>query len=304
MNHAFDHLATHPNMQIPGPNAQRRGAHANSSLRSPLARLRADEVYLERRKYNVQNYGSSWIKPPGIFKSLHQLREERREMEEHQEAIRREQLAQELAEAEAGEELRQSDLVDGEIEQLRDLDDDIPEADTTGLDLVGADSDSADSGSEDDNVPSGVLAQRIPEDAYREALVRGEEAIDFATGPESQFGTDEDAQSQILREEDLHHRHSNEATDMGMMMNADLDDDVPEADAGGYEHTDTEAEFSSSEDDNLMIQSSHPLEGQRRSSRSNSTQQSLGVAIGDTRYHSSIAGSSPVTARITASERP
>ena len=56
---------------------------------------------MERRKHNIQNYGNSWIKPPGIPKSLYQLREEKREMEEHQEALRREALAQELAEAEA-----------------------------------------------------------------------------------------------------------------------------------------------------------------------------------------------------------
>ena len=51
---------------------------------------------------NIQNFGSTWLKPPGIPKTLHQMREEKREQEEHQEAMRREQLAQELADAEAG----------------------------------------------------------------------------------------------------------------------------------------------------------------------------------------------------------
>ena len=98
---------------------------------------------MERRKQNVQNYGSSWIKPPGVVKSLHQLREEKRELEEHQEALRREQLAQELAEAEAADELLQGEGGDGEMEEARDLDDDIPEADITGQDP-------GESGSEDD----------------------------------------------------------------------------------------------------------------------------------------------------------
>ncbi|KAM5379984.1 hypothetical protein ACJA88_005412 [Fusarium oxysporum] len=69
--------------------------------RSALARLAADEQYMQRRRLNVQNYGSGWLKPPGVPKTLHQMREEKREQEEHQEAMRREQLAQELAEAEA-----------------------------------------------------------------------------------------------------------------------------------------------------------------------------------------------------------
>jgi len=34
-------------------------------------------------------------------------------------------------------------------------------------------------------------------------------------------------------------------------MDADLDDEVPEADLGGYEHTDTEEECSSSEDESV-----------------------------------------------------
>ncbi|KFY20385.1 hypothetical protein V491_03753, partial [Pseudogymnoascus sp. VKM F-3775] len=104
-----DHLS--PNVgsgQNSGPHPLRRGQQGLAN-RTPLARLRADELYMERRKQNVQNYGSSWIKPPGVVKSLHQLREEKRELEEHQEALRREQLAQELAEAEVADELLQGE---------------------------------------------------------------------------------------------------------------------------------------------------------------------------------------------------
>ncbi|KAI9742482.1 MAG: hypothetical protein M1818_004016 [Claussenomyces sp. TS43310] len=250
VNHAFDHLAPPPPQNA--VSHARRGQYYTAAHRSPLARLRADELYLERRKYNVQNYGSSWIKPPGIFKTLHQLREERRELEEHQEALRREQLAQELAEAEAGNELLQGEGAAVEMEELRDLDDDIPEAETTGLDLDAADSDMEEGEDGNHDVPRGVLSQRMPEDVYREALVRGDEALNFSPGPEGGSSVGENNQSQMLREEDLLHEHDRDLEDdmdMGMGMDADLDDDVPNAETGEYEHTDTEAELSSSEDE-------------------------------------------------------
>jgi hypothetical protein len=69
--------------------------------RSLLGRLHAEELLLERRRAAVTNLGSTWLKPPGLAKTLFQMREERREAEEHAEAMRREMLAQELAEAEA-----------------------------------------------------------------------------------------------------------------------------------------------------------------------------------------------------------
>lgn len=210
---------------------------------------------MERRKQNVQNYGSSWIKPPGVFKSLHQLREERREMEEHQEALRREQLAQELADAEAGDELLQGEGGDGEMEATRDLDDDIPEAETTGIGEEGSDND----GFENDAQAAsrGVLSQRMPEEAYREALVQGEEALGRRFGGDDDSDTDVDDQLQMLREEDLVHESGPRPVadiDMVIDMEADLDDDVPDAEHGEYEHTDTDAELSTSDDGSIGMQ--------------------------------------------------
>jgi hypothetical protein len=204
---------------------------------------------LDRRKQYVQNYGSSWIKPPGIFKSLHQIREERREMEEHQEALRREQLAQELAEAEAADELLQGEGGDAEMVAGRDLDDDIPEADATGL--AGADSDNEEAENDGEAAPRGMLAQRMPEAAYREALVRGEEVLARRFAGEGGADSDDDNQSQMLQEEDLVHERGHPRlgdVDMGIDMDADLDNDVPDAEPAEYEHTDTEAELSTSND--------------------------------------------------------
>ncbi|RDL38280.1 Uncharacterized protein BP5553_02620 [Venustampulla echinocandica] len=256
-----------PNQTQPSHPSQRRHHHAMH--RHPLARLRLDEEYIERRKQNVQNYGNSWIKPPGISKSLYQLREEKREMEEHQEALRREALAQELAEAEAAEgvdALLGGEGLDaeegmGEGEE-RDLDDDVPEAETTVLEGDGDEDedaeedddqdDSADEDLEQEDVPRGVLASRVPDDVYREALARGEEIGAPRFGDEGNSTVDDEDNSHMLQEEDLVQETELQGDpDEDMDMDADLDDDIPEA--GGYEHTDTEDELSSSDDDDESL---------------------------------------------------
>jgi hypothetical protein len=213
---------------------------------------------MARRRQNVQNYGNSWIRPPGIAKSLYQMREEKREMEEHQEAMRREALAQELAEAEAEgleEMLRREGggEAEGEMEEGRDLDEDVPEgeADVTGMGEEDDDEDEEDGGDRvngEEEVPRGVLASRMPEDVYREALVRGEEARGTMFGDGSTV--DEEDREQMLQEEDLVHE-TQEQGDLDMDGDVNLDDDIPEAEEGGYEHTDTEAELTSSEEESV-----------------------------------------------------
>lgn len=251
---------------------------------------------MERRKQNVQNYGSSWIKPPGIPKSLYQLREEKREMEEHQEALRREALAQELAEAEADgvEDLLQGG-VEEEMEEVRDLDDEVPEAETTGLDAED-DSENEDEENDSDDVPRGVLASRMPDDVYREALVRGEQARTTGFGEDGGSTIDEEDPSQMLQEEDLVHEQRDGDHDMDMDMDADLDADIPEAeDAGGYEHTDTEEELTSSEEDDSSEEGQGILRSRRGAAasmvRSDGTQNSMDLSSMVSR--SSQIGSSP-----------
>ncbi|KAK0127590.1 hypothetical protein ONS96_007118 [Cadophora gregata f. sp. sojae] len=207
---------------------------------------------MERRKINIQNYGSSWIKPPGIQKSLHQQREEKREMEEHQEALRREALAQELAEAEAAEgvdDLLQGEGMDGEMEEARDLDDEVPDADVTRL--LDSDSESSEGDEENDveDVPRNVLASRLPDDVYREALIRGDEVRQTRFGDQGSVGDEDEGGEDLLQEEDLVHEHDDQQHDLDMNMDGDLDDDIPEASVDGYEHTDTEEELSSSEEE-------------------------------------------------------
>ncbi|KAI0378427.1 Apc15p protein-domain-containing protein [Hypomontagnella monticulosa] len=303
----------------------RRGAHLVE--RSPLARLQADEQNLARRRANVGNFGSTWLKPPGISKTLHQLREERREAEEHQEALRREQLAQELAEAEAAGAaggigaagvdalLDAAALGEGEdgvmddvqLDGARDLDDDIPEADDFGL---GSDDeedeeedededDDEDDDDDDDDDPEQraartqqqLMAQRMrqADDAFRESMAQGRDSTHYYGADDE---VDEEDQAQMIEEDDLIHEDGGD-----MDMDADLDDDIPEAEDAGYEHTDSEAELSSSEDDDqaemsFAAQASQPRYRQSLA-RSERTRNSL--AVSDILSHdaSSILGSSP-----------
>ena len=251
-------------------NGTQHGSHARQRgqqllERTTLARLASDEQYMHRRRLNIQNFGSGWLKPPGLPKTLHQLREEKREQEEHQEAMRREQLAQELAEAEAGGAdggPEDGTMDDVQLDGAQDLDDMIPEAD----DDFGVDDDDDDDGDEDEeNDPdraaddeamreerqNNLLASRIRNnnDAFREALVRGDPDGDDMYGGDEEL--EEEDQGHMLEESDFAGHRQASVLDgddgMGVDMDADLDDDIPEAESGGYEHTDSEAELSSSE---------------------------------------------------------
>lgn len=234
--------------------------------RTALARLAADETYMQRRRLNVQNFGSGWLRPPGIAKTLHQMREEKREQEEHQEAMRRERLAQELAEAEADAAAETMDdeqgmMDDVQLDGAQDLDDDIPDADDDFA--LGGDSDEEEPEDEEEEEPqpdseddesrredrqNDLMAARMQmaDDAFRQALVRGETDGDDMYGGEEEL--EEEDQGHMLGEDDF--ADSGNYVEDGyddLGMDGDLDDDIPEAESGMYEHTDSEAELSSSE---------------------------------------------------------
>ncbi|KAH7133190.1 hypothetical protein B0J13DRAFT_95120 [Dactylonectria estremocensis] len=255
-----DHNPRDPHSQQHGNNQSRQRVQAIE--RSALARLAADEQYMQRRRLNVQNYGSGWLRPPAVPKTLHQLREEKREQEEHQEAMRREQLAQELAEAEAEGMPEDGMMDDVQLDGAQDLDDDIPDADDDfGLhndddDEEGEDEDEDEDeeGEVDEDADESVLREerqndlmaarmRMNDDAFREALARGDPNGEEMYGGDEEI--EEEEQGHMLDEDDF----VQEGTDDGLDMDADLDDDVPEAESGGYEHTDSEAELTSSSEE-------------------------------------------------------
>ncbi|PTB63844.1 hypothetical protein BBK36DRAFT_1125138 [Trichoderma citrinoviride] len=264
-----DNLHTDPNNGgHHGPaHSRQRGQLMERTL---LARLAADEQKMHRRRLNVQNFGSTWLKPPGVPKTLHQMREEKREQEEHQEAMRREQLAQELAEAEGGGPMDEGMMDDVQLDGAQDLDDEIPDADdafdpsSEESEEDGGEEEDEENEDDDDDEEAvreeeadeealreerqhGLVAarMRMTDDAFREALIRGDPE---AGG--SMYGGDEDLEDedreQMLDEDDFAYDNTLDDGTAGD-MDADLDDDIPEADDhGGYEHTDSEAEVSSS----------------------------------------------------------
>lgn len=246
--------------------------------RTALARLAADEAYMHRRRVNVQNYGSTWLRPPGIPKTLHQMREEKREQEEHQEAMRREQLAHELAEAEAeaaGGDDDEEAMDDVQLDGAQDLDDEIPDADDDFA-LGGSSSqeeeeeDDDDEEEDEEDADNNVVQDRsaledamreerrndlmaarmrMTDDAFREALVRGDPDGDDMYGGGEEL--DEHGQGHLLDEEDFMPSSmlDGDMDDADLGMDANLDDDIPEAQDhdGGYEHTDSDAALSSDE---------------------------------------------------------
>ncbi|OBR03598.1 hypothetical protein CH63R_12725 [Colletotrichum higginsianum IMI 349063] len=278
-----------------GPSQQQQQQHSSSSRRaghllierSALARLRVDEQQMDRRRLHVQNFGSTWLKPPGVPKSLHQIREELREQQEHAEAMRREQLAQELADAEAAGQDGLEDIVEGEEgEEPRDLDDEIPDAEESfgfdgGEDSMadelssseggildnggGGGSNSSDDDEDDDDDDDDdddatavdedegerrdvlvAARMRMADDAFRQAMARGDVDGDDMYGAEEEL--EASGQGDMLDEEDLLAPGQGVGADddLGMDMDADLDDEIPEARdlSGVYEHTDSEAESS------------------------------------------------------------
>lgn len=253
-----------------------RSARGHMMERTALARLRADEQAQLWRRAHVQNFGSAWLKPPGVPKTLHQMREEKREQQEHQEAVRREQLAQELAEAEAAGLPDDGMMDDVQLDGAQDLDDQVPDADEEYAmdededdeddeldegDVVVVDDDDdghndqdemddeADAQREEDRQNDLAAARiRMADDAFREALVRGDADTDDMYGAEDQ-ATDQQGQDYMLDEDDLVHRLSTEDDAQPLNMDADLDDDIPEAESGRYEHTDSDAGVSSTSDE-------------------------------------------------------
>lgn len=278
--------------------------------RTPLSILKSDEEYLTHRLHNIRHYGSHWLKPPGLPKSLHQIREEQREAAEHAEALRREQLAQELAEAEA-EELED---LNGEGEEggeeggeVVDLDDEIPDADETGgVEDEESTSEEEDEEDEENNTSlhdtsegsmlRPILTSRLPDEAYRSALARNMPTLEPASRLEMEEEEEED--TSLLQEEDLlpsnprphplthsSHHQPLQNTLLHEDEDMDLDADIPDgSEEGGYEHTDTEAELSSSVEDDEDEEEEEDLRGVAASMvRSDGTQNSLdlsGINIG------------------------
>lgn len=189
----------------------------------------------------------------------------------------------------------------------RDLDDDVPEDEgRTELTLEGSEDEENDPEGTGERSPGDIIGRgsfggrgvgnapvmlvtprlpaRVPDDVYREALARGEDPE--PNGFDDDGSTIDDEGQGMLQEEDLVHEGHGYDVD----MDADLDAEIPDADEpSGYEHTDTEDELSSSEDDDESVDAGRlPLQNPAASMvRSDGTQNSMDLS-------SLISGSSQV----------
>ncbi|OSS47824.1 hypothetical protein B5807_06552 [Epicoccum nigrum] len=208
---------------------QRRPTHRTSTV---LASLAEDENNLEKRKLNVQRFGAGWIRPPGIAKTLQAITDEEHEKHEQEVMARREQAMMDLAAAQqeaanAEERVGREEIEDnGEMEEERDLDDDVPEAEASASELSASD---VSSDEEEDESVSG-----------NEHSVREQDT----TMP---FNEDSFIEGSMVEAEVSAMLEQEEAEMAGVLQDErDLDDDIPEA--GSYEHTDSELEDSSDDD--------------------------------------------------------
>ncbi|MCJ1340401.1 hypothetical protein MMC09_005695 [Bachmanniomyces sp. S44760] len=240
--------------------------HVNGTPRTILSILRADENNIILRKRNIQKFGAGWIRPLGVPKTLQGLSDERAEREEQEAVARRYESqtfglsmslftrsrayniipdhelamleAQAAAEAEAeaaGEMGEDGEGGDGVLD--RDLDDDIPHA---------GDVDEEDD--EDDEDEQGAEQEGwVDEDGDVDVDVTGD-AGEFNLTTEG----DGDYAEGGVNSSALESGASGLMAGMGLNSGEarDLDDDVPEA--GSYQHTDTDVEDESSEDEGRM----------------------------------------------------
>jgi len=234
-----------------------------SNAPSQLAQLRADENLIQLRKFNVMRFGAGWLRPPGITKTLQSRLEEAQEQLEQIELQRRdaELRAQEEAAQNAAGPTLGLDGTELPDQEERDLDAEVPDGELSSL-------------SSDDDPENNTTGITF----HEESLLHG-----------SPMGGRQVALD--MEEAELDGRLQDER-DLG--MEGDLDDDVPEA--GSYEHTDTEQEDDSSDEDVVEV---HPPLSQARSSARSSAQVRMSLRSDDSELlaSSSFIDTSPAILR-------
>jgi hypothetical protein len=222
-----------------------------------LQQVMRDEVAIQQRKSNVKRFGATWIRPPGVVKTLQVKLEEEQEKKEAAEQARREAMMQDLlsAQEEAARRAEQEAQGGEEVDEMeRDLDAEVPEAaddedededdddDDDDEDDEDEDEDDEEEEEEEEEPPVMSRSQNHRTSTYANeenllhgSFVGGDE--DLAPGATRHFLDAEDAEIDG-RAQDMR--------DFGV-VERDLDNDVPEAE--GWEHTDTEEEDSSGAED-------------------------------------------------------
>lgn len=202
--------------QAPGQHAQhhrqqrqqRDEEKRQQQARSPLALLAADEAAIAQRKAAIRNFGAHWIRPPGVPKTLQAMLEEEAERREQEELERQERG---LLDMQAQQQLEETRQRAAEV---------------------------AAEGGEDAGEGTGErdLDDDIPE-ADAEATFNEDSMMDGSSQMEQE-------RYEELEEAELTGAARDEE-ELGVEHERDLDESIP--DAGGYQHTDTEAEDMTSE---------------------------------------------------------
>ncbi|TKX27545.1 Apc15p-like protein [Elsinoe australis] len=272
---------------------QQRRQNPPTNPFSPLAVLKADEDAIRKRKENIARFGSTWIKPPGVLKTLQAETEERAEREEQEMLARREQMMLDMQAQQEREEMRarrEAGEMEEDEEEGVDLDDEVPDADEGDVSSEEEDDEDeeSDEGMDDEeqdldaDVPDGRgmgmerdLDMSVPEGIESTegdvtfndgSLIEGSMFVDSRAGEDAE---NEEVAREIAEQERYARIEEAELTgaaqeeyDLGMEGN--LDDSVPEA--GAYEHTDTELEDDSSEEEESFMAPPARTEPQRRTS--------------------------------------
>ena len=213
-----------------------RHAPSHNPAPTPLAKLAQDENILRTRTLNVRRFGAGWLRPPGISKTLQAQLDEQAEREEQEIIARREQAMQDYAEAQEREEAAAraaANAVAGEgtadEDEMgeRDLDEDIPEADEGSFEDTDSEEDSDDDESEEVSEDEDEPGAEAEVTFNEESLIEGSDMP--AEEVQQMLDMEEAEMTGALQEE------------------RDLDDDIPEA--GSYQHTDTEIEDTTSDDE-------------------------------------------------------
>jgi hypothetical protein len=180
--------------------------------------LTEDEKLIEQRKLNVRRFGAAWLRPPGVAKTFQARMDEDQERAEQAEMARREAQLLEMAqaaEAEAG-----NAEAEQEQEEERDLDADVPDAE-----------EEEDEEEDEDEEDSDEEVTGVDVTFNEESLMEG--------------SIDGDGRDELEMEEAELIGRLQDERDLG--LERDLDDSVPEA--GSYQHTDTELEDDTSEEE-------------------------------------------------------
>ncbi|KIW68543.1 hypothetical protein PV04_04482 [Phialophora macrospora] len=157
-----------PDAPTPNPTAHHHHHHrrqkqnaAHNARNNTLFALSTDERTVSQRKMAIAMYGYSWLKPAGCAKTMLGRREEEVEREEVERQLREVELQERLAlETEEQERIARAQEL-GEVDEGRDLDEDIPDADDPDPDAdyeSEEDEGALDEGEDEDGMEMGMAA--------------------------------------------------------------------------------------------------------------------------------------------------